>query len=713
MGIKNFFLNLMTGKSEDTTADKQTYIQDYEKNRWFVDWAGITRSDGLIDYRNYKAAYQKHSTVVRCIQYRAKSILQNGFIFEPVPNAANPKQSNYDALVEVFRNLDPDNVKSAYEILFSSFCDWLRDGIKPIQIDMGDYPYLYDTLEIGTLQPRIHDNGLFKNDGQGHWVQVIDGRKVDRLFNDELIWLRMPDSTKLIYPQSPLEPLLVDIETDILGREFSYQRFANASNLGMVYVLPESTNESQAKTYLQFIKKNYISKKTGFGQTNQKAAKPIVLYGGTTVAGDLAKDFGDFQFIKLNEVTDKKICIAYEIPPRLLGYETGGMGQTGANIEALAQFYQNTTWPDQKILEEQINKQYIQNRLGIHDWVIKFPRPVAKDAKTEVTNRNILVRAGIETVTEARSGLRGIYPELVEDNDSVAQANSDKILFSKQQTSQPEQKSFNISGKKAINPKKKKKFDHKRVKKEMQKQEDSLRGSTAKSVAKIAEAAKKKLPGLVVKNKYKDIQSYSVPYKNEVKDNFVKNGVGTFKAGQNLFKEIAGKKAMKLSDYEKLVRVEGLQSGENYVLSLEKAIKTDVLAAVSRQLSENDVIGIIDKAINRQVSINDATFRTVTTKFYNEALLKEAYENRDFVKRMQFSAILDNRTSDRCERLDGAIVAVDSPEFDKITPPLHFNCRSMWVPITEDDIEQNPGSYDVSPSKEVNRIVAATPGFEV
>ena len=138
----------MTNKSEDTKTDKQTYIQDYEKNSWFIDWAGITRSDGIIDYQNYKAAYQKHPTVVRCIQNRADAILQNGFIFVPAPGVANPKESNRQALIEVFKNLDPDGIKSAYEILYSSICDWLRDGIKPVQIDMGDYPYLYDKKYI-------------------------------------------------------------------------------------------------------------------------------------------------------------------------------------------------------------------------------------------------------------------------------------------------------------------------------------------------------------------------------------------------------------------------------------------------------------------------------------------------------------------------------------------------------------------------------------
>lgn len=61
-----------------------------------------------------------------------------------------------------------------------------------------------------------------------------------------------------------------------------------------------------------------------------------------------------------------------------------------------------------------------------------------------------------------------------------------------------------------------------------------------------------------------------------------------------------------------------------------------------------------------------------------------------FVKAYQFSAIIDSRTTPICEKLDREIYAVGDPYIDKITPPLHFNCRSLLVPITEGE------DYEVS-----------------
>lgn len=41
---------------------------------------------------------------------------------------------------------------------------------------------------------------------------------------------------------------------------------------------------------------------------------------------------------------------------------------------------------------------------------------------------------------------------------------------------------------------------------------------------------------------------------------------------------------------------------------------------------------------------------------------------------MQFSAILDDVTTDRCLSLDGRIVAPGSAAFYDYSPPQHYNC---------------------------------------
>ena len=69
--------------------------------------------------------------------------------------------------------------------------------------------------------------------------------------------------------------------------------------------------------------------------------------------------------------------------------------------------------------------------------------------------------------------------------------------------------------------------------------------------------------------------------------------------------------------------------------------------------------------------------RTLTNHVYNQAHLKR-YEDSGVVDGVQFSAHIDDRTSDICEMLNGTIWALGDPDIR--APPLHFNCRSRLVP---------------------------------
>ncbi len=55
------------------------------------------------------------------------------------------------------------------------------------------------------------------------------------------------------------------------------------------------------------------------------------------------------------------------------------------------------------------------------------------------------------------------------------------------------------------------------------------------------------------------------------------------------------------------------------------------------------------------------------------------FEDSGVVAAYQYSAILDDVTSDICAGLDGKIFEAGSEPI----PPLHFNCRSLLIPITK------------------------------
>jgi SPP1 gp7 family putative phage head morphogenesis protein len=111
---------------------------------------------------------------------------------------------------------------------------------------------------------------------------------------------------------------------------------------------------------------------------------------------------------------------------------------------------------------------------------------------------------------------------------------------------------------------------------------------------------------------------------------------------------------------------------------LVDAIKYEISPAQTLELLREEMAGATETWIN-------AVIRTKTTEIYNAAR-KNYWDNDEFAKEIvtayQFSAIMDSRVSDICSSLHGKVYDKNDPELQRIMPPLHFNCRSLIVPVT-------------------------------
>lgn len=84
--------------------------------------------------------------------------------------------------------------------------------------------------------------------------------------------------------------------------------------------------------------------------------------------------------------------------------------------------------------------------------------------------------------------------------------------------------------------------------------------------------------------------------------------------------------------------------------------------------------------------------RTNVTDAFNAGRLVGAREAGELLTGMEYSAVLDSRTTEVCRRLDGKVILKDDPALDSLKPPRHFNCRSVLVPVT---IETEVADEDV------------------
>ena len=132
---------------------------------------------------------------------------------------------------------------------------------------------------------------------------------------------------------------------------------------------------------------------------------------------------------------------------------------------------------------------------------------------------------------------------------------------------------------------------------------------------------------------------------------------------------------------------------------LNKA-KTILINGLEKGRSVNDINQQLDVLFNSvntgspvaNLSTEPYLLNTIVqtnyTNFYNLARKQIANENK-YIEMMQYSAIMDDRTTEICQELDGKTYKFDDPIWDSILPPNHFNCRSMINYITEIDVEED------------------------
>ncbi len=134
---------------------------------------------------------------------------------------------------------------------------------------------------------------------------------------------------------------------------------------------------------------------------------------------------------------------------------------------------------------------------------------------------------------------------------------------------------------------------------------------------------------------------------------------------------------------------------------LENAIKYDktLKDTISEIEEDTDLLAVLPKydAAGRAVNVParlENISRTNTSDAVNQARMSlfGDPELKGFVVAYEYSAILDDRTTEVCEKLHGKI----QKDWGTYVPPNHYQCRSILVPVTE--IDEWDGEQDKIPA---------------
>lgn len=165
---------------------------------------------------------------------------------------------------------------------------------------------------------------------------------------------------------------------------------------------------------------------------------------------------------------------------------------------------------------------------------------------------------------------------------------------------------------------------------------------------------------------------------------------------------IAGVVKGKLTSEVQAVLIAAVQNGEPLAETVQKLAEIFV-----------PYIGTSELTKPEQTSPHrlETIVRTNTTDAYNTGRLAKMREPKmkPWLKAVRYSAVLDERTTDICMELHGSYFKPDDPMLDRLTPPNHFNCRSLLVPVM---IDQKVDDSQWATREQVGRALdLMQPGF--
>ena len=132
---------------------------------------------------------------------------------------------------------------------------------------------------------------------------------------------------------------------------------------------------------------------------------------------------------------------------------------------------------------------------------------------------------------------------------------------------------------------------------------------------------------------------------------------------------------------------------KDYVPKLAGVLSTDVTSKVSSVIRESMMKGstlnermkalressdVIQKMTDARI---EAIARTEITRADSMGRLISMKSNDDVIG-VEFSAIMDDRTTEICSSRHGLFMRLDDPRLPENTPPLHVRCRSLLLPCT-------------------------------
>lgn len=147
---------------------------------------------------------------------------------------------------------------------------------------------------------------------------------------------------------------------------------------------------------------------------------------------------------------------------------------------------------------------------------------------------------------------------------------------------------------------------------------------------------------------------------------------------------------------KRIVKTQSALIAETQAADLEKVVtfqySSSQASTEDLDLIQNDIdsaaLGTIEGSTARGLSV-DAAAGNAVANAVNQARLEWFFEPEVLETIESFTFVNEDPVSEVCQELNGTTWAVNDPDLDRYSPPLHHNCKSRLVP-NEKGTDKNP-----------------------
>jgi len=238
-----------------------------------------------------------------------------------------------------------------------------------------------------------------KNQVEVEYYEYLVGNSIVRFSPDEILHFKEPNPNSLILGLSPLDALLLSVDTNKAMMEYSMSLFENGAFFGTVIKVPEEMGDVEYKRLKQEIREQF----TGVG----KAGKTKILRGVKEVE-NLVKTMAELGFADGRKLTKKDILEGYGVPEFKLGEGASTASSSRSNAYELDRMFTEETVQPRLIRRDSVINKFLLPRWD-EKLVCESEDISPTDRDYELKKEESRLKSGYWSINDARA-LNGEEP---------------------------------------------------------------------------------------------------------------------------------------------------------------------------------------------------------------------------------------------------------------------------------------------------------------